>query len=77
MPGVVYNPNHVDIAQGGVVRFVFTAVAHDVRFNNAAGAPADIQVTTNATVTRTFENKGTFNFLCTLHENMTGVVTVH
>jgi plastocyanin len=77
MPGLVFNPNRIDIAQGGTVRFIFTAVAHDVRFNSAAGAPADIQVTANQTVSRTFANKGTFNIVCTLHAGMTGAVTVH
>jgi plastocyanin len=77
MPGLVYNPNRISIAQGGTVRFIFTAVAHDVRFNGAAGAPADIQVVSNQTVTRTFANKGTFDFVCTLHAGMTGAVTVH
>lgn len=77
MPGTSFNPNHIDIAQGGTVRFTFTDVAHDVRFNNAAGAPSDILATSNATVTRVFANKGTFNFLCTIHANMNGVVTVH
>lgn len=77
MPGLVYTPNRIDIAQGGTVRFIFAAVAHDVRFNGAAGAPADVQVTVNATVSRTFTTKGAFPFLCTLHDNMTGTVTVH
>lgn len=77
MPGLVYSPNRIDLAQGGTVRFIFTAVAHDVRFNGATGAPADIQVESNTTVSRTFANKGTFNFLCTLHSGMTGTVTVH
>jgi plastocyanin len=77
MPGLVYNPNNISVAQGGTVRFIFTAVAHDVRFNGATGAPADIEVVSNVTVSRTFANKGTFNFLCTLHAGMTGVVTVH
>lgn len=77
MPGVVYTPSHIDIAQGGVIRFIFAAVAHDVRFNGAAGAPADVLVTSNTTVARTFSTKGTFAFLCTLHDNMTGTVVVH
>ncbi len=77
MPGLVYTPNRVDIAQGGTVRFVFAALAHDVRFNSSTGAPADVQVTANATVSRTFATKGSFPFLCTLHANMTGTVTVH
>ena len=77
MPGSRYAPNHIDIAQGGVVQFIFPAEAHDVRFNNAAGAPSDVLAATNSTVARTFANKGTFPFLCTLHDNMTGTVIVH
>lgn len=77
MPSVVYTPNNVDIARGGVVSFVFTAVPHDVRFNGAANAPEDILATSNVTVTRSFPVAGTFAFLCTLHANMTGKVTVH
>ena len=77
MPQVVFNPNHIDIAQNGTVRFVFTNVAHDVRFNGVAGAPADILATSNVTVTRTFSTKGTFPVVCTLHSNMTATIVVH
>jgi plastocyanin len=77
MPGTAFNPNHIDIAKGGVVRFIFAALEHDVRFGGNASAPSDILVTSNATVTRTFANAGTFTFLCTLHANMSGVVVVH
>ena len=77
MPAVKYTPNRIDIAMGGTIRFVFSTVAHDVRFNGTAGAPADIPVRTNETVNRTFSARGTFPFLCTLHDNMTGAVVVH
>lgn len=77
MPGVTFIPNKIDIAQGGTIRFVFAAVAHDVRFNGHPAAPQDIQVTTNATVNRVFATKGTIPFLCTLHANMTATVVVH
>lgn len=77
MPGEVFRPNNIDIAEGGVVRFVFSALTHDVRFNAAASAPADILAASNATVTRTFSTAGSFPFLCTLHDNMTGIVVVH
>ena len=77
MPNLVYNPNHIDIARNGVVNFVFSSIAHDVRFGGNAQAPNDILVTSNTTVSRTFTNAGTFTFLCTLHANMTGVVVVH
>jgi plastocyanin len=77
MPSVVYAPNRIDIARGGTVRFVFAALAHDVRFNGNTSAPTDILVSSNTTISRTFANTGTFAFLCTLHANMTGTVTVH
>ena len=77
MPGEAYSPNHIDVAQGGVVTFVFTSVQHDVRFGGNASAPADILASSNTTVNRTFTNKGTFGFICTLHANMTGTVVVH
>jgi plastocyanin len=77
MPSVVFTPNNIDIAQGGEVRFVFASLAHDVRFNGAANAPADIQVSSNVTVSRTFPVAGSFAFLCTLHSNMSGKVLVH
>lgn len=77
MPGTAFTPNHIDLAQGGEVRFVFSALQHDVRFNGGSSAPADIPVSSNATVSRTFAAKGTFTFLCTLHANMSGTVIVH
>jgi plastocyanin len=77
MPSVVYTPNRIDIAKGGTVRFIFAALAHDVRFNGNTSAPADILVSSNTTISRTFANAGTFAFLCTLHANMSGTVTVH
>jgi plastocyanin len=77
MPSTAYIPNHIDIAQGGVVRFIFAGLPHDVRFGGNPSAPQDILVTSNTTVSRTFANTGTFTFLCTLHANMTGTVVVH
>lgn len=75
MPDASFEPNAVTVAVGGVVTFVFTAIAHDVRFGSGSGV-TDIPVTTNSTVTRTFNTKGTFSILCTLHAGMTGSVTV-
>jgi plastocyanin len=48
-----------------------------VRFNGNSSAPTDILVSSNTTISRTFANTGTFAFLCTLHANMIGTVTVH
>ena len=77
MPGERFVPNKIDIAQNGTIHFVFSGLAHDVRFNSNPLAPDDILVTSNSTVNRTFTNKGTIAFICTLHANMTGTVTVH
>lgn len=75
MPDTSFEPHAVTVAAGGVVTFVFTAIAHDVRFGSGSGV-TDIPVTTNSTVTRTFNTKGTFSILCTLHAGMTGSITV-
>ena len=76
MPGTVFSPTSVDIAQGGSVSFVFPALAHNVLFSTT-GSPADIPITSNATIARTFANKGSFNYLCSIHSGMIGVVVVH
>ena len=76
MPGTLFSPTNVDIAQGGTVSFVFPALAHNVLFNSTAGAPQDIPITSNATVTRTFATKGTFNYVCSIHTGMIGAIVV-
>ena len=76
MPGTVFSPTSVDIAQGGTVSFIFPALAHNVLFNTATGAPQDIPITANATVSRTFATKGTFNYVCSLHSGMIGAIVV-
>ena len=77
MPGLSFSPLQADIAQGGVVRFNFPALAHNVIFSPATGAPADIGVSSSTTISRTFLAKGTFNYQCTLHAGMSAVIIVH
>jgi len=76
MPETVFVPSQVDILVNGRVDYVFTALAHDVIFSGT-GAPQNIPVTTNATVSRTFNVRGTFSMVCTLHAGMNGTVIVH
>jgi plastocyanin len=76
MPGTVFSPTSVDIAQGGSVSFVFPALAHNVLFSSS-GSPQDIPITSNATISRTFATKGTFNYVCSIHTGMVGAVVVH
>jgi plastocyanin len=77
MPGNIFSPFSVDIARGGTVRYVFPSDAHNVIFANVSGKPADILVTTNQTVSRTFSVAGTFPYTCTIHPGMDGQVVVH
>lgn len=75
-PGLVFSPAIFTISAGTTVRFNITGVAHDVTFQNVAGAPQSIPVTTNQVVSRTFTTKGTFPFDCLTHPGMSGVATV-
>ena len=76
MPGNSFSPFNVTIKQNGTVRFEFPPVTHNVIFTNKAGAPADIQVIANTTVSRTFGTLGIFPYDCTIHPGMSGQVTV-
>ena len=70
-----FTPREVDVGTGGTVTWTFGSLAHNVTFRSA-GAPASIPAATNASVSRTFNTPGTFNYDCTLHAGMTGVVNV-
>lgn len=75
MPGTSFQPSLVTIAQGGTITWVFTALGHNVLFGAGSGAQ-DMPVTTNASVARTFNTKGTFGMTCTVHAGMSGTITV-
>ncbi|HEX2189397.1 MAG TPA: hypothetical protein VHG51_10890 [Longimicrobiaceae bacterium] len=72
-----FTPGSVDLTLGGTVTWSFGERAHEVIFQAAAGAPADIPATTSAQVARTFGTRGTFPYACSLHQGMSGTVTVH
>lgn len=74
--GSTFSPTTVNLLRGGTVTWSFGSVAHDVVFQGAAGAPADIPVTTSAQVSRTFNTAGSFPYACTLHAGMNGTVRV-
>lgn len=69
-------PATLDVAVGATVTWVFGAVSHDVQFSQVAGAPANINVTTRANVSRTFGTAGVFPYICTLHSGMNGTIRV-
>lgn len=72
----IFTPASVEVARGAVVTWTFGARPHNVIFNSTAGAPANVEVTSNAQVARTFNTVGSFAYDCTLHSGMTGTVVV-
>jgi plastocyanin len=74
-PGLAFNPTTLTITHGTSVNFVFGSVAHTVTFTSA-GAPASVPATSNSTVAVTFPTAGVYTYMCTIHTNMTGSVTV-
>lgn len=72
-----FAPPFLTIKQHEAVAFVFDRqIQHNVIFRQAAGAPADIPITTNRVVNRVFDRTGVFVFDCTVHPGMTGQITV-
>lgn len=71
-----FNPVEVNLLKGGTVTWRIGTVAHNVIFDKVAGAPADIGVTRDAEVSRTFNTAGDFPYECTLHSGMSGTIKV-
>jgi len=77
MPGLTFSPVETVVKQGGTVRFIFPALAHNVIWDpRLAGSPTDINTTSNVTVSRAFPTVGVFPFKCTLHPGMDGTIIV-
>lgn len=80
--GQQFTPSTVTIKAGGSVTWVFQSLAHTVTFNTPApaGTPADIGTAaapvSGQSISRTFSTAGTFNYHCSIHQGMTGVVIV-
>jgi plastocyanin len=74
--GDIFTPNKVAVASGGSVTWTFGATIHNVTFAPQAGAPANISDTYSISVTRTFNQVGSFNYSCTIHAGMSGQVVV-
>jgi len=72
-----FTPNNVTIREGGTVRFSFLGTAHNVVFTEQPGRPDNIEVAiANITLDRIFAVEGTYEYTCTEHQSMTGLVTV-
>jgi plastocyanin len=77
MPGNIFSPFLTTIGVGGTVTFRFTSIDHNVIFDaSKQGRPADIQITRNMNISRTFSTRGLFPYDCTVHPGMSGQVEV-
>jgi plastocyanin len=71
-----FDPNSVDIAQGGSVTWTNSSgQLHNIMF--AAASIADVNDHSSGSNTRTFTSAGTFSYQCNIHAGMTGSVIVH
>lgn len=76
-PEITFSPFPATIALGGTVTFAFGSTPHNVYFDGAPGAPADIPgANVNVSTTRTFATAGTYSFRCSIHAGMKGSIVV-
>lgn len=70
-------PREVYIVRNGSVTWNNgTGINHNVNFAGAAGAPANVATFSSGAQQRMFPTSGTYDYSCTLHAGMTGVVRV-
>jgi len=80
-PGNVFSPTSAEIRRGSTIRFRLSESpdgrGHNVVFTGGgAGAPPNIPVLKDTTVTRTFNQLGTYPYSCLVHPGMDGDVLV-
>lgn len=70
---MAYTPNTLTVQAGATVTWVWSdgAIAHDVK-----GAGFKSKVISDGTFSHRFDQPGTYDYVCTLHANMTGVIEV-
>jgi plastocyanin len=72
-----FDPSTVSIRVGGQVSWSNgTGQQHNVTFEPQSGAPSSVSTFTTSSVSRTFPTAGDYQYQCTFHSEMTGVVHV-
>ncbi len=71
-----FDPASVTINAGDTVLFVWPGSTHNVYFDGTPGSPAPCTNMAIGDCYRVFAVPGTFNFTCTLHPGMDGMITV-
>jgi plastocyanin len=76
MEGIAFNPSEVSVGVGDTVTWTNNeSVAHDVTADSfSSGEPGGMM--SGDTFEHTFEEAGTFDYVCTVHPGMEGTVTV-
>ena len=75
---LAFTPQNVTVNVGQVLQWKNTGqIGHTVTFNGNESCLTDAALAGGSTWDVTFNQAGTFNFQCTIHPQMTGVVTVH
>ncbi len=73
MEGVSFVPDTIKVAAGGTVKFDNTStITHNVTFEDEKSGTLEV----GDDYERKFSESGTFNYLCTFHAGMKGIVTV-
>jgi plastocyanin len=75
-PTLAFTPATVDVQAGGAVGWTFGSTPHTVTFTTG-GAPADVPQLQEGSASRTFPTHGNFNYHCSIHPQMNGLVIVH
>ena len=78
MKDIQYVPQHAKVKAGGTVRWTNTdSVAHTVTKEGGPGPKFDSgNMEVGATFEQKFDSPGKFEYVCTIHPNQTGTVTV-
>lgn len=75
--GFAFNPSNTVVPKGGKVTFTNNdPVAHTITFQTSVYPPSPIAPGTSVTVDTSVFPAGAFNYYCSIHPSMTGVITV-
>jgi plastocyanin len=76
-PNETFSPATVNLAAGGTVVWQISGATHNVTFAGTAPAGGNIPDTSPGnSASRTFATAGTYNYQCTRHSGMSGIVVV-
>ena len=80
MEGIAFDPEDVTVAKGGTIKWTNNEdVPHDVTKKDGPGADFSSgkgDMKKGDTYEQTFDTAGKIGYVCTVHPNMTGTITV-